>query len=175
MGKWTEGIGQRRLWKAEEFDGLKPTVYDWCRVAAYIDGEGHLNINPSKTRIGNQRFTSRILIGNTNPALAIWLKDTFGGNIIIRQSRRWNPRAKDAYIWSCTAARACWILHNCTTWMLLKKDQARILMELQLSVDGTRQGRGRSVDLGVISYRSGLNEELHKLNAKGLVIQLTGE
>ena len=46
MAQWTQGVGQRRLWKAEEFDGLKPTVYDWCRVAAFLDGEGNLNINP---------------------------------------------------------------------------------------------------------------------------------
>ena len=37
MAQWTQGVGQRRLWKAEEFDGLKPTVYDWCRVAAFLD------------------------------------------------------------------------------------------------------------------------------------------
>jgi hypothetical protein len=180
MSQWTQGVGQRRQWKAEEFDGLKPTVYDWVRMAAFLDGEGNLNINPRRNRGHEVQVQVRILIGNTNPALAVWLRKTFGGNIVLRHNV--NPRAKHPYIWSCTAARAAWILTNCLPWFLLKTAQAEILIVLQEDIDSTRQGRGRKVSNETWERRFALKDELHKLNAKGRdyqivipVSELTGE
>jgi hypothetical protein len=172
MSKWTQGVGQRRLWKAEEFDGLKPTVYDWVRMAAFLDGEGNLNINPRRNRGHEVQVQVRILIGNTNPALAVWLRKTFGGNIVLRDSRRYNPNAKQTYIWSCTAARAAWVLTNCLPWFLLKGPQAEILISLQEEIDRTRQGRGRRVTDESWERRFALKDELHKLNAKGCINQI---
>jgi len=165
-----QGIGQRRLWKAEEFDSLKPTVYDWARMAAFLDGEGHLNINPiyDKRRIKNPTHLQvRILIGNTNPALPVWLRETFGGNIVLRNSQRNNPRAKQSYIWSCTSARAAWIMHNAMPWFLLKEAQAKLLLTLQEEIDKTRQGRGKFVSPERLKQRMEIKNQLHKLNAKG--------
>jgi hypothetical protein len=174
MSQWKQGIGQRRMWKAEEFDGLKPTTYDWCRLAAFIDGEGNLNINPGKTKAGRPRFQVRVLVGNTNPVLPVWLKETFGGNIVLRINHV--PSHKDAYIWSCTSGRAAWILHNALPWFLLKQAQAKILIELQEHVDMTRQGRGRTVTDDDNEYRVTLKDQLHVLNAKGREVKkLTGE
>lgn len=174
MSKWTQGIGQRRQWKAEEFDGLKPTVYDWVRMAAFLDGEGNLNINPRYDTRNNSRgwqVQVRILIGNTNPALPVWLRKTFGGNIILRQVK--NLKAKDSYIWSCTSARAAWVLTNCMPWFLLKSAQAEILISLQEEIDATRQGRGRRVADASVERRMLLKQELHKLNAKGRANQIS--
>lgn len=186
MSQWKQGIGQRRMWKAEEFDGFKPTGYDWARVAAFLDGEGNLNINPiPRKNCGPQaqkRLQVRILIGNTNPALPVWLRETFGGNIVMRDTSNYSDKWKNSYVWSCTSGRAAWILFNCLPWLLLKSAQAKILMELQEEIDGTRQGRGRTVSDVQWEKRSGLKNRLHKLNAKGpsnqIVIsvdKLTGE
>jgi hypothetical protein len=173
MTQWKQGIGQRRLWKAEESDGLKPTVYDWVRMAAFLDGEGNLNINPifDKRRKNPLHLQVRILIGNTNPALPVWLYKTFGGNIVLRNVK--NLKAKNAYIWSCTSARASWVLHNCLPWFLLKSAQAEILMQLQTEIDQTRQGRGRTVDPERLEFRNSLKLQLHKLNARGRENQVT--
>lgn len=162
-------VGPRRMWKAEEFDGLKPTVYDWVRMAAFLDGEGNLNINPirDKSRKVAVRCQVRILIGNTNPALPVWIRETFGGNIVLRDVKRYNPRAKQSYIWSCTAGRAAWILYNCLPWFLLKGAQAKILISLQEDIDTTYQGRNRKVSQERLDQRLALKDVLHKLNAKG--------
>lgn len=176
-------VGPRRMWKADEFDGLKPTVYDWVRMAAFLDGEGHMNINPIPRRNNmGPRLQVRILIGNTDPRLPVWLRDTFGGNIVLRNSQKYNPRAKQAYIWSCTAGRAAWILYNCAPWFLLKEAQAKLLIQLQEDIDKTRQGRSKHVSDERITARFLLKDELHKLNAKGRdnqvvisVDKLTGE
>lgn len=187
MSQWTQGVGQRRQWKADEFDGHKPTTYDWCRLAAFIDGEGNMNINPiyDKRRVHTGNATHlqvRVLIGNTNPALPVWLREVFGGNIVLRNQQRTNPRAKQSYIWSCTSARAAWIMHNCMPWFLLKKAQAEILIQLQEEIDQTRQGRSRQVAPERLAIRMELKNQLHKLNAKGrdaqiviAVDKLTGE
>jgi len=75
MSQWTQGVGQRRQWKAEEFDGLKPTVYDWVRMAAFLDGEGNLNINPRRNRGHEVQVQVRILIGNETWERRFALKD----------------------------------------------------------------------------------------------------
>jgi hypothetical protein len=171
MTQWKQGIGQRRMWKAEEFDGLKPTTYDWCRMAAFLDGEGNMNINPindKRRKLNNGlHYQVRILIGNTNPALPVWLRETFGGNIVLRNAQKYNPRAKQTYIWSCTSARAAWILQNCLPWFLLKLAQAKLLITLQEEIDGTRQGRSRVIAPERLERRQAIKDELHKLNAKG--------
>jgi len=163
MGQWTQGIGQRRLWKAEEFDGRKPTTYDWCRMAAFMDGEGTIDINTCSA--AKPRYIVRVLIGNTNPNLMVWLRSTFGGNVIFRRVK--NPNAKHTYVWSCTAGRAAWILYNCLPWFLLKGAQAELMMELQGHIDQTKQGRNRELPASAFEYRLGIKTKLRELNARG--------
>jgi hypothetical protein len=171
----TYKVASRRQWKAEELDGLKPTVYDWCRMAAFLDGEGCLQFNPYKRF--RRKGQVRIIVLNTNPALPTWILQTFGGNVVIRDHN--NPKWKISYCWSCTAGRAAWIMHNCLPWFLLKKAQAELLLELQTHIDQTRQGRGRQISDEECAYRDGVHVEIKKLNAKGPVnqkpISLTGE
>lgn len=171
MQKGTYNVGPRREWKTEEFDGLKPTTYDWCRMAAFIDGEGHLSISGTYTAKGRPRYQVRILIGNTNAELPLWLRETFGGHTVVRDAQRYNPRSKQSYIWSANAARACWIMKNCEPWFLMKLAQAKLLMQLQERIDLTRQGRGREVPPEEQTARMEIKQQLHKLNQKGISAQ----
>lgn len=155
-------VGPRGVWRAEEYDGLKPTVYDWVRMAAFIDGEGNIQVLPYGPTGKRKKFQVRIIIGNTNPVLAVWLKETFGGNIIIRDHN--NPKWKVATIWSCTAGRAAWILWNALPWFLLKKAQADLMILLQTHIDLPRKKR---VPDEVIAYRADIHRQIKKLNAKG--------
>jgi len=157
-------VGPRRMWKAEEFDEHKPTVYDWCRMAAYLDGEGHLNLNPMIRKHG-RTIQVRIIIVNTDPQLPSWLKEVFGGNVCVRVPQ--NPKAKLIYAWSCTAGRAAWVLYNSLPWFIMKRAQADILIAMQEEVDKTRQGRGIRVTDEQWDRRFTLKAELHKLNLKG--------
>ena len=153
---------RRRHWKEEEFQGLKPTIYDWCRMAAFLDGEGTLQVNPYKTK---RVVQVRMIVINTNPALPAWLVQTFGGNVVLRSHN--NPRWKDTYAWSCTSGRAAWIMHNCLPWFLLKKAQAELLIALQEHIDCTKQGRNRKLSDDARKYREGVHAEIKKLNARG--------
>ncbi len=162
---------QRGTWKSDELEGLKPTIYDWCRMAAFLDGEGHLDINPGRGSSGNLRYQTRILIGNSNPALPAWLIKTFGGTFHIR--RITNRNAKDQYIWNCMSGRAAWILYNCMPWFIMKQAQAELLLALQESVDKTVQGRNRVVQPTEIELRSNLKQQLAKLNQRGRILPVS--
>jgi hypothetical protein len=157
-----KSAGRRGQWKAEEFDGLKPTVYDWVRMAAFIDGEGCIQINPYKK---TRKVQVRIVILNTNEILPLWLQETFGGHIVPRFHS--NPKWKTSYTWSCTAGRACWILYNCLPWFLLKSSQAKLLMELQEHIDSNHNGKHKRVSEEDYAYRDAIHSEIKKLNAKG--------
>lgn len=161
-------VGPRRMWKAEEFDGHKPTVYDWVRMAAFLDGEGTIDMNSGSR--SKPRHIVRVLLGNTNAKLTLWLEETFGGNVILRHVK--NPNAKDCYVWSCCAARAAWILHNCLPWFLLKGEQAKLMIELQGHLD---QKRKRVIPTESLIYRDDLKTQLRKLNAKGRAHQVVTE
>lgn len=172
MQKGTYNVGPRREWKTEEFDGLKPTTYDWCRLAAFIDGEGNICITHNRTKKGSIRYMTRVLIGNTNAALPLWLKETFGGNIVSRSPKKYNPNSKHSYIWSANASRSCWILHNCAPWFLMKLAQAQLMMQLQERIDANNyQGRGREVPAEEQQARLEIKQQMHKLNAKGAAAQ----
>lgn len=154
-------------WASEEFEGMKPTVYDWARMAAFIDGEGHISICANRTSVGNRRYQARIIISNTNPVLPNWLKETFGGFLLFRDVQKRNPKAKQVYIWNCTSQRAAWILHNCMPWLILKGAQAKILMELQECINKSRTSLGAPIALQDAARREDLKQQLHKLNARG--------
>jgi hypothetical protein len=155
----------RRHWREEQLGDLKPTVYDWCRMAAFLDGEGQIQINPFSNRKFGSIFQVRILVYNTDPALMLWLTATFGGNVVSRQHD--NPKWKRSYTWSCTAGRAAWILHNCLPWFILKKPQAELLIEMQDRIDLTVQGRNRRLSDEERDYRKEIHRSVKALNAKG--------
>lgn len=160
--------GLRRQWKSDELAGLKPTIYDWCRLAAFIDGEGNLNINHCSD--ARPRNIIRVLIANTNQDLVLWLSRTFGGVVTMRVHN--NPKWKPAFVWACSAARAAWVIHNSLPWMLLKNKQAALLLELQEDLDKTRQSsKHEGISLDSIALRQRIGAEVKRLNAKGPAAQ----
>lgn len=174
MGNGRSKFGDARwAWKSEEYMGLKPTVYDWCRMAAFIDGEGNVNISARLSAHNKDAMQTRLIIGNTNPALALWLKENFGGNVAFRDVQRRNPRAKQVYVWSCTASRAAWILHNSIPWMLLKAAHGKIVIEMQECLNISGRTGGKAVPEEVMTHRRELKIELNKLNVRGCSSQET--
>lgn len=154
--------GLRRQWKSDELIGIKPTVYDWCRLAAFLDGEGSLGFSKSPTRT-----IIRITVTNTDETLILWLSETFGGTFHERSEWKKNSRWSVAYNWSCSAARAAWILWNCKPWFIMKGTQAELLLEYQASMDDTRQNRYSRTATEIIEWRGLLREEVTSLNARG--------
>ena len=73
-------------------------------TAGIIDGEGCIGVHRGgKHPSGTSRHRVRIIVGNTDKRLVIFLKDNFGGSIAKRNVR---GNRKPAYAWELSANKA---------------------------------------------------------------------
>jgi hypothetical protein len=162
--------------KSDEYLGLKPNSYDWARLAAYRDGEGSINFAARKATGDSKSITllGRVQVTNTFGPLIVWCCDTFGMRFHIQKrnsqaeiarERNW----KECYFSTATSYRACWILHNCLPWFIVKAEQAKLVMDHQESIgpDVWKRGSGVQTPHNILDYRAGLRKRLQNLNHRG--------
>ena len=141
---------------------------DWARLAAFVDGEGCLMLSSSKTQadIGNRRVG--VTISNTNPMLMNWLASVFGGSIC--NVRACNQRSKPSFMWTISSRRAERVIHGILPYLLLKTEQAKLLLEYRKCMNF---GRNQTYRLTAedLAIRQGLADRLHGLNKRGVSIQ----
>lgn len=170
----------KRDWKGRTFDGLSPTDIQWAQMAAFIDGEGSILINPRRSRVGvgwgknatlASTFYLRLTVANTDVRLPVWCKRIFGGSYKeATNTEKWykDTNRKTPYHWNCTSNRAAWILHNCMPYFVMKMEQAEIGMALQESM--SLLNRGNRLSDEVVEHRRNLKKRLLVLKARGKVI-----
>src|SRR6266478_2274849 len=165
----------KREWKLPIFEGLCPTAIDWAMMAAYLDGEGSVLINPRRSRVGSgdgmfqdiaSTFYLKITVANTDPRLVAWCKAKFGGTFKDANSRAYyvGRNIKIAWHWSASSTRAAWILYNCMPYFVIKDEQANIGIQLQESM--TLSGGWRRLPKEVIEARRELKRQLLVMKAK---------
>jgi len=106
---------------------------DRVRMATIIDCEGWISIE----KIKNSRGIGLCLVigvGNTNPILTDWLKNTFGGSVY--KTVRPNHKHKDYSTWRIFGGKAAAILQECAPHMLLKPAQAELASKFQARMHG---------------------------------------
>lgn len=141
-----------------------PTQIDWARLAAYIDGEGSVQINErNSTRKTNWGSWLRVSVSNTNPLLMVWLKETFGGTIAPSKPKK--KTHKPGLKWHVSCRTAAGILEQCLPYMILKRSHA----EIALAWQKTLRGPGHRIDLATRTQRVELKDKLKVLNARGAV------
>jgi hypothetical protein len=164
----------KKHWKSEEYLGLKPTSHDWARLAAYIDGEGSINLSLSSRKGTNKTFSlcARVVVTNTDSRLAKWCLDNFGMRFY-GHSNNTSPRRSDSWK-GCYYAQACgykaaWILYNCVSWFILKREQAEVVMAHQETIgpDVWQRGSGEKTPQHIIDIRLGYKRRLNELNKRG--------
>lgn len=141
-----------------------PSVADWARLAAYIDGEGciwlklHRQFYKHLNR-SYERFYAVVTVVNTDPRLAVWLKATFGG--FTRHERTKNPKHRDRFIWEIICGPAAEALRGCYPYMVIKREQAEVVFAFQETVGRPGQhGHGPEVH----QLRNELRQRLHDLH-----------
>lgn len=153
-------------WKSPVLDGRCPTAIDWAMLAAYIDGEGSILINSQRHK--NVLMYVRVTVANTDVRLMAWLVEKFGGTyrdantLKYYEGKNW----KRAYHWGLGSARACWLLHNCMPYFVIKAEQAQIALQLQETI--MPHLRGRELPQSVHEKRKSLKARLLVLKAKGI-------
>jgi len=124
-----------------------PTEIDWVRLAAFIDGEGMIDIHTHRQfrkDLGRLHETLyvRIIIVNTDPRLALWCKNTFGGTANL--DRKSNPKWRNCLKWYCSSKKAAEILRGCLPYFLLKREQAELALIFQETVTHSMGRKGHT-------------------------------
>lgn len=147
-----------------------PEREDLIRMAAFIDGEGCIGIlqhrQPTKRRPGGQMLL-KVDTTNTDPRLAEWCKEKFGGITTIATSK--NPKHRSVYRWFAHGEHAATILELCLPFFLLKREQA----EIGLSFNRTFALTGSPVRFKRVPPMT--HDERMRLKNKLTVVKRTGE
>lgn len=120
-----------------------PTAIDWARLAAFIDGEGHIAVRTQKPqKLGRtRRHFLEIKISNTDIRLMAWLKSTFGANFYLQPMV---DGRKPVYQWIVNSCKAEEILRQCLPYFVIKRQHAEIGIAFQ-EYKSSSGGRGTGV------------------------------
>ena len=146
---------------------VEPSDLDWARLAAYVDGEGSILIN-ERNGDGRTNWGSwlRLIICNTDPRLILWLKKTFGGNVVCGRKR-----AKTCHRyqlkWHVSCRQAYALLKGCYPYLICKKDQAECAFAYQESI----RGPGHRVAPETNAFRMNMRLKLKDLRWKAYPLE----
>lgn len=144
-------------------------------VAAYmagiLDGEGSLTIgNYSCSKVtGDKHFQVNIAVSSTDSVLIDWIYDTFGGFRGIYSPKQMSRNGrKQVYRWQCSSDRLLHICEITLPYLLIKKRQAEILIEMRKTYIGLQNVKGRQnnqrIPKEILDFRQSLFEELKLLH-----------
>lgn len=138
-----------------------PTAIDWARLAAYIDGEGCIQLNRGKQSSKKAKphwrptYITQVVVTNTDPRLVVWCRDNFGGFIV-----RYVQGSRPCFKWYCHTKACVEVLTNCLPYFIIKRRQAEIAIAFRSTYSKEYIGRGRKVPDEVIAQRESLMAEL---------------
>lgn len=136
--------------------------YAWA--AGIFDGEGHLGIQYVTLDKKEKTYYRAVLsVGNTDKKMIDRLQQMFGGSISERLDKRWDTRV--FYSWRALTLDIEGILLKVLPYLVTKKEQARILIELRKrTVDG-KPGCHAGMSDDEKNYRAVLCERVQTLNS----------
>jgi hypothetical protein len=141
----------------------------WARLAAYIDGEGTIAINRSEPsgRLANPQHHLYVAVGNSDPRLIVWLKQTFGG-WAGPQKQKFKEGAvvskKPRFLWVVSSQQAAHLLEQCLPYFIMKKGQAEVGLAFQFLKE--RGIRGKKLSSEVVTQRESFHEKLKAMHAE---------
>lgn len=151
---------------------------DWARLAALIDGEGHIQIamcRHKSNKAGRAEYEYVNLgIANTDPRLHEWLVSRFGGKVYVQVRNGKAKKAverghlwKPAYRWNVACVHACDLLERARPYFILKGEQADIALALQRT---KRMFGVKGMPNEVIEERTKLRAQLKLLTKRGVEV-----
>ena len=156
------------------------TAIDWARLAAFIDGEGHIAINENKSPAGRYYQYIRVIITNTDTRLIAWLFETFGGSLLRGHV---SEKHRRVYKWAVSCRHAEAILLQCYAYFITKQDQAEIALAFQQTIKDKTYRKGTEIPEEIralrVAYREQLRQARHQRHveihrdAHGNVTQVT--
>jgi hypothetical protein len=146
---------------------IQPSQLDWARLAAFIDGEGCIIITRAKPnhRQSNPQYKLIISVYNTDPRLAPWIQERFGGYIFVGKG---DSRRKPRIVWQVTTKHAEEILRGCLDFFVLKREQAEVGLAFRALVVHCRF---KAASPTLVLQREVLKQRLHQLHKQEVRVQ----
>jgi hypothetical protein len=137
---------------------------DAAYLAGVIDGEGCITAG----LWAHRRWTTvktRVMVANTDERLMAWMTERFGGHVSVRENgpAHWKLSRQ----WEATGAAARKVLETALPFLVLKRAQALIVLELMDLVMPASAGRKNGLPQAVRERRLTLVSNIHELNRKG--------
>lgn len=133
-------------------------------MAGLMDGEGYFNISRT-IRKPSCGYVPRIGIANTDRRLIDWIVENFGGKVVIRRPGKfpaqWGTRVR--YEWYLTGQHAISVCNLVIPYLVIKKERAEILIELQKLLSPGFRGKGRGIPKENLEKRESLYMLLRSL------------
>jgi len=137
----------------------------WAYLAGIIDGEGHIGLKKIMCKASlNPTYFMSLTITNTNPLLMAWLKDNIGGNVNIDHRKGNEHRHKPSLTWYASARKAVPILERCLPFLVVKAEQAKIVLAMQSLTKGKPY---KAISPEMAARRELMYLELRALNKRG--------
>jgi len=136
---------------------------DWAKMAVAIDMEGYIGIQKFDDTRHHKGFVStryilEIRLINTDPRVALWAKERFGGSLFHYEHTQRNPKHRDSFLWHVSTQRALAVLRGCLPHFIIKREQAETALAFYET--GTTSGQGIRLPEDVLNRREMLRVKL---------------
>lgn len=146
-------------------------------VAAYmagiLDGEGSLTIgNYSCNKItGDKHYQCNIAVCSIDKILIDWIYDTFGGYHGVYTPKQTPKNSRHpVYKWQCSSDRLLHICQITLPFLVIKKRQAEILIEMRSTYKDLQNVKGKQnvqrLPKEILDHRESLFVELKSLHQR---------
>ena len=128
-------------------------------AAGFLDGEGTFTISGAK----NSRFVA-IMAAQVDLRPLNVLRDLWGGSITERPPDSRHPNNRKQYVWVISTRKVIVCLNEIVTYLVLKGDQARLLLEYSdtIGLPGFR------VNKSMLPIRGLISDKIYLLNKRGI-------
>lgn len=137
-------------------------------LAGIIDGEGCVYVN--RRKIAGRRktpgYSVKVVVSITSYSLVEWfIKHADLTSIHYVENPGPNRKPK----WGCTwnNSKAEWLLNNVLPYLVIKKLQAMLGIELLEHLRNTFGGKGKQVSEDNVVYRESIKQQISVLNKRG--------
>ena len=136
-------------------------------LAGIIDGEGCVYVNRRKVhgRRKTPGYSVKVVVSITAYPLVEWFIEHAQLTSICETQKKGNRKKQ----WMCTwnNSKAEWILETILPYLVIKKPQAILGLELLKHLRTTPIKRGKPIAPEVIEYRESIKQQMSKLNFRG--------
>jgi hypothetical protein len=137
-------------------------------LTGIIDGEGCVYVNRRKVagRRKTPGYSVKVVVSITDYSLVEW----FSKHAKLTSICTYQPQGNRKRKWVCTwnNSKAEWLLNSILPYLVIKKRQAVLGLELLKHLRTTPIVRGKEISKEVVEYREDIKQQISKLNFRGL-------